>query len=291
MDYSEPGKVKLSMKDYIQKMLDEFPYMDEVHKLKPVTTPAAKHLFTVNNKTPKLSTELSDEFHTQVAKALFLTKRTRPDLQPTVPFLCTRVKDTDEDDWKKLLRMYKYLEDTKDLELTLEAGPGDVLHLEWYPDAAFAVHPDHKSHTGGAMTLGKGSAITTSAKQKLNTRSSTEAELVGADDIVVQAVWATHFLEAQGYKTENTIYQDNKSAILLEENGKESSSKRTRHIAIRYFYIKDCIDKKIVVVKYCPTDDMLGDFPSKPLQGRLFRKHRKALMNLPEKAPKKNKNN
>jgi hypothetical protein len=180
------------------------------------------------------------------------------------------------------LGMMKYLDVTKDLELTLEAeaDSGGVLLCKWYPDAAFAVHHDFKSHTGAVLTLGKGAVNTVSAKQKLNTRSSTEAELVATDDIVVQAMWTRNFLDAQGYDSDTTTYQDNTSAILLETNGKESSSKRTRHINVRYFFIKDCFDKGYMQVKYCHTDDMKGDFPSKPLQGQKFLKHRRDILNL-----------
>ncbi len=210
---------------------------------------------------------------------MFLCKRARPDLQPTIPFLCTRVKEPDIDDWKKLLRMLKYLQQTIDMELTLEAEEGDKIICKWYPDAAFAVHKDMKSHTGAVLTLGKGAVNTISAKQKLNTRSSTEAELIGADEIVPQALWTRNFLEHQGYLSDTTIFQDNTSAILLEKNGKESSSKRTRHFNIRHFFIKDCIDKELLKVEYCPTDDMIGDYPSKPLQGRKFLKHLGSMMN------------
>jgi hypothetical protein len=87
-------------------------------------------------------------------------------------------------------------------------------------------------------------------------------------------------LEAQGYSSETTIYQDNTSAMLLEKNGTESSSKRMRHIYIRYYYIKDCIDKRQLSVQYCNTDDMLDDYPSKPLQGKKFIKHRRIILNL-----------
>jgi len=62
-----------------------------------------------------------------VAKALFLCKRTRPDLQPTVPFLCTGVQSSDEDDWKKLLRLLKHLKQTVGDELTWGADKEDVL--------------------------------------------------------------------------------------------------------------------------------------------------------------------
>ena len=156
LDYSEKGKVKIYMKDYIDRMIKDFPYMEQVQQMKKVNTPAAEHLFTVNPKAEKLNDKMKEEFHTAVAKALFLCKRARPDLQPTVPFLCTRVREPDVDDWKKLLRMFMYLEDTRDIELTLEADKGEILMLAWYPDAAFAVHPDYKSHTGAVLTMGKG---------------------------------------------------------------------------------------------------------------------------------------
>ncbi len=228
LDYSVPGKVKMHMKDYVQKIIDEFEFKDEITSLKSAKTPAAEHLFSVSSHATKLSKEKAEVFHGTVAKGLFLCKRTRPDLNPTIPFLCTRVKEPDEDDWKKLIRMLKYLEQTKDLVLTLEADCDEgVLMPKWYPDAAFAVHADFKSHTGGVMTLGKGSVTTISQKQKLVTKSSTEAELVGVDDCMPQLMWTKYFLEKQGYTCETKMYQDNTSAIQLEKNGMESSSKRT----------------------------------------------------------------
>ena len=78
-------------------------------------------------------------------------------------------------------------------------------------------------------------------KRKLNTKSSTETELIVADEVLNQALWTKNFLEAQGYKCQVIIYQDNTSAILLEKNGQESMSKRTRHLNIRYFRIKHYI--------------------------------------------------
>ena len=86
------------------------------------------------------------------------------------------------------------------------------------------------------MTLGKGAVQSISRKHKLNTRSSTEAELVGVDDAATMILWTRLFLEAQGYEIDkNIVYQDNKSAILLETNRKRSSGKRTRALNIRYF--------------------------------------------------------
>ena len=173
----------------------------------------------------------------------------------------------------------KYLNGTKHLVVTLSAD--NISVVKWRVDAAFAVHPNFRSHTGVTMSLGKGSIINMSKKQKINTKSSTTAELVAVDDAIIMILWTRLFLEAQGYPiNKNILYQDNKSAILLEENGKKSSSQRTRHLNIRYFFVTDQVQQGLMSIEYCPTDEMVADFMSKPLQGEKFRKFRKEIMNL-----------
>ena len=147
-------------------------------------------------------------------------------------------------------------------------------------DASFAVHPDFRSHTGAVMKLGNdGAAISSSSKQKLNTRSSCEAELVGADDISTKILWTKLFLEAQGFEVKtNILYQDNKSTILLLKNGKRSSGKRTWALNIRYFFLTDQRSKGNVEFEYCPTGEMIGDFLTKPLQGKDFKRFREDIL-------------
>mmetsp|Transcript_12260 Transcript_12260/g.17628 ORF Transcript_12260/g.17628 Transcript_12260/m.17628 type:complete len:111 (-) Transcript_12260:85-417(-) len=80
-----------------------------------------------------------------------------------------------------------------------------------------------RSHTGATFTLGKGSPYSISSKQKINTHSSTEAELVAVNDAIALILWTRLFLKAQGfYVKDNIMYQDNKSAILLENNSKQA---------------------------------------------------------------------
>ena len=106
-------------------------------------------------------------------------------------------------------------------------------------DASYAGHPDLKSHTGAATSFGRGVINTKSSKQKLNTKSSTEAELVGVSDYLPHCVWYRHFMEHQGYDLRNNfIYQDNQSAIRMEKNGRNSCTGNSRHIHIRYFLSK-----------------------------------------------------
>jgi hypothetical protein len=94
---------------------------------------------------------------------------------------------------------------------------------------------------------------------------------VGADDFMPAICLTWYFMKVQGYAIkDNVLFQDNKSYILLEKNGKASSSKRTKHINIRYFFITDRLSNEEVSVVWCPTEDMIGDYATNPLQGALF---------------------
>ena len=96
-----------------------------------------------------------------------------------------------------------------------------------------------------------------------------------------QVLWTQYFLEAHGYGVqESIIYHDNQSTILLAENGKASSSCQTRHINIRYFFVKDKIVSREVTVKYYPTGEMVADYFTKQLQGSLFTKLRNIITNI-----------
>ena len=159
LDYTNKGSVSIDMKDYVEDMIANFP--EELTG--KVTSVANDKLFIVEKNSPLLSEEKAKEFHTTVAKALFLAKRARPDIQTVVAFLCTRVKSPTNADWSKLHRMMLFLKNTKDecLKLTID----NTGIARWYVDAAYAVHPDMKSHTGAFLTLGQGAFISSSNKQ------------------------------------------------------------------------------------------------------------------------------
>eukprot|EP00957_Ditylum_brightwellii_P021787 1643793-Ditylum_brightwellii.AAC.3 len=173
----------------------------------------------------------------------------------------------------------KYLQSMHDLPLTLDAD--SLNRIQWWVDASFAVYPDMKSHTGGMMMIGKGTIYASLMEQKLNTWSLTEAEIVGVNDLMPQVLWTRYFIEAQGYKvSDNIVYQDNESAMQFEKNGKKSSSKCTRHIDIHYFFVTNRIQSGDLMIEYCPTGMMLGDFYTKALQGKAFRMFRDQILNL-----------
>jgi hypothetical protein len=212
-----------------------------------------------------------------IAMMLYVTKQARPDTALAIAFLTSRVKEPDADDWQKLRHLIDYLKSTRDLPLVLGALNTGVLH--WHDDASVATQPNMRGHTGGALTMGTGCPLVTLTKQKCNVRSSIVCELVAVDEMIGQILWTQLFMQAQGIKvTDNILYQDNKSAILLETNGRASSSKQTKHIEIRYYYIVDCIAKGDLSVVWCPTNKMIADFLTKPLQGKVFQQFRDVLM-------------
>ena len=210
------GMLILNMADYVKKMVEEFPIKFKTRF--KVATPAADDLFD-EPRGKELSKEQAELFHTFVAKGLFLAKRARLDILPVISVLCTRVSKPTTSEWSKLVRLMKYLNYSRDKVLRIDTR-GDMSILRWMVDASFAVHPDMKSHTGGTLHMGSsegGALQAISRKQKLNTRSSTEAELVAVDDIIVMVLWTQLFLEAQGYEVEkNIIYQDNNVELTTE---------------------------------------------------------------------------
>jgi len=137
-----------------------------------------------------------------------MATRARRDIQTAVAFLTTRVKSPDEDDWEKLKRVLKYLNGTKYLKLKLSVD--NLGMLKWYVDGSNNVHWDCKGHGGAVFKMDKGATTSYSRKVKLNSRSSTETELLTADMFMPEMLWSLHFIQAQGYEAECVgLYQDN----------------------------------------------------------------------------------
>jgi hypothetical protein len=180
-------------------------------KSNPAQTSAAPDdLFIVNEDAEKLSEEGSTAFPNLVAKTLYVSKHARLDFSSAIAFLTTRVRAHVIDDWRKLSHLMEYLRVDR-LRLLILSTDGSVV-LMWYVEASFAVHPNMCSHTDGGLTMKRGFSIVSFTKQKLNTQSSTESELVGVDNMIPIVVWSRYFLMAQGYGvTQNLLLQDNQS--------------------------------------------------------------------------------
>jgi histone deacetylase 1/2 len=256
LDFSNDKQVKITMAGYINELLKQH-YVEGI-----TTTPANLNLFKINTNSKSLNNNERENFHSIVAKLLYLAKRVRADILVSTIFLTTRVNNPTEEDWSKLERILKYLNGTRDIGIILSAVHG--INIFAYVDAAFGCHSDYKGHTGGFISLGQGPVHVKSSKQKLVTKSSTESELVGLSDYASQVIWTYYFLQSQGYNLEDPaiVYQDNKSAMALMAliNKGHSTSERTRHINIRYFFLKDRIDKNEIKIEFVSTKNMIADF-------------------------------
>ena len=272
--YGDDGSVTVTMDGYIHDLLDDVAEFEGT-----ADSPATKNLFRVRAAAASLDDIKRERFHSVMAKILYLAKRVRPELLVAVAFLVRRVQCPDEDDWHKMIRLIQYIRGSSELGIRLSAD--SHLSVTAFIDASYGVHFDLKSHTGAVITLGRGPVFAKSTTQKLNTTSSAEAELVALADSSGQVLWTREFLIHQGYNIGAAIIkEDNQSAIQLIQNGK-SNSARTRHIAVRYFFLTDRIKSGEISVEYLNTSDMIADILTKPLQGNMFKRLRALLLNWP----------
>jgi hypothetical protein len=209
LDYTICSQVNISMFDYVNEIINTF---DKAEPKGGSTKSSAvpDDLFKVNKDREKLQPENAVEFHILVAKMLYATKRAKPDTCTAIAFLIMRVQVPNKDDWSKLVHQMKYPRGAHMLPLIISANRTSI--LKWWVDAAFAVHPNIQ---GGGLSLGRGFPIMSLTKQKLNTQSSMESEIVGADDFMLVICWTQYFMEDQGYQVQdNVLFQHNKSAIV-----------------------------------------------------------------------------
>ena len=192
IDFNTKGEVRLSMYDMIQKLINLLPN----DMIGEKNTAAPSNLFdTSDDETATLlKDKVKDLFHTITATTLFIS-RVRSDLKLGTGFCCTRVKKPNEHDYIKLSHMMKYLQKYKFLPTILRTeGNGVSIYL----DGSYATHSDMKGHSGEFVTEGKGGVYSSSTKQKLNTLSSTESEIVTVGEKLPKSIWYQYFRIEQG---------------------------------------------------------------------------------------------
>lgn len=275
-DFSKEGEVSLSMTDYVDNAVKL--YEDTYGILGVSKTPANDDIFKVDESSGFLDTNKAKDYHSHVMRAQYLAKHQRFDIVFPVSILNKRVKKPSNKDWNDLEKLLKYLKTTRDRKLTLR--PGDLNTITAYIDASFGVHPDMKGHAGCVTLLGNAPIYVKASAGKLNTKSTTEEELCGVYEHTNTPIWSRNFLKEVGYgKQITTIKQDNKSTISLIREGR-AKALSTKHIDRRYFYVKNLIERKEVIVDYCRTDMMIADILTKALSGFYFERMRDKLMDF-----------
>jgi hypothetical protein len=278
-DYSETGYVKVSQAGMIQ---DIVAAREKTHKdrgTKPAGiphSPGAPHLFDRTPDSELLIAKDAEIYHTDTATIAWTCSRAHPSLTTVVGELSKRVKAPSYEDDKKLDRVISYAKYVRDVPLRLKADlpPRVTVSI----DAAFANRDNMKSTSGMCVTLGVGFFITSSKVQKLNSKSSTEAEIIAVSDGMNIPLWLADFIRLQGYDPQPVrLEQDNQSCITLLTKGR-STAETTRFIEIRKFWISDYIKNGAVDIVYVPTAEMTSDYFTKPLQGAIFDKMFKKIM-------------
>jgi histone deacetylase 1/2 len=261
---------------YLQSLLDM--YEEELSKLRDAVTPCDENVFKPIDEGDMAETINITEFMSKLMRVRYLV-RTRPDIELAISALTTKSRAPTKGDMKRLNRVLCYLRGTKTICIIIR--PVEDLKIYAYMDAGYAVHPKMESHSGVIVTMGKfGPPIHyKSLKQKLVTTSSTEAELVAIYDALDFIIWMREIMDFLGWpQGTTTIFQDNTSTICMAHMGRGSAGSHTRHIKLRYFWIKQFIDDKTFSIEHLPTDNMIADFFASPRMGQFYRKMRDMVM-------------
>ena len=174
-------------------------------------------MFKRNEDSPLLNDVSKETYHGITAQVLWLSQRSRPDLQLAMGYHCSSVKFPNDDDEDKLKWTIANLWLTRFLPSIIEiTEDGAVIYI----DGAHAVHTDAKGHSGMFTTMGRGALLNIAKKLGLVTVSSTETEIVSTGERMPKCTWFRYFRLVQGDSPEEDILmQDNKSAILLRRIG------------------------------------------------------------------------
>jgi hypothetical protein len=272
-DFSKAGYVSITAPGFVTDLLLK------CRESGCMVSPATEHLFEARDPSVAELVNVNDRvyFHSEVAKLLYIGKRIFPEILVAIAYLTTRINVVDKDDMIKLARVQGYVNSVRDRGIRLHIGAGPII-VRAHVDAAYGVHVDGKSHTGCIVTVGDGGAVYfRSAKQKIVSKSSAEAELIAASDSTNVPLHIANFLRDQGYIIPPVIlYQDNKSTISLLGRG-YSTSDLTKHISIRYFWIKERTVENELVIEFCPSARMFANVLTKPLGGRQFLAERNSI--------------
>jgi hypothetical protein len=237
-------------------------------------TPCGMNLLVVDENSPIAKNP--DLFRTGVAKAIWLASQTRPDIKLVASFLSSRLITPTRDDEKKLMHLVRYLHGS--MEIGLHFRKEMKVELIAQADASWQSNSDHTGQTGGILRLGENLIGAISKKQKMITRSSSEAEIVALEVIACEVQWCRNLLEEIGYKQGATvIHQDNLSTISLVEGGRLTS--KIKHMNWRHMRVSDLVKIGEVRLEHLRTDRMEADMLTKPLGGDVYEAFRDKMMN------------
>jgi hypothetical protein len=268
--FLEEGHFHLCQKNYIEKLIERFGQQDS----KKSKIPLDPGYLQQKEEDSKLLPD-NAEFQSLIGSLLYVAVNTRPDISVAVSILGRKVQNPSQLDWNEAKRILKYLKGTADM--TLRLG-NQQEKLEIYVDADWAGDSrDRKSNSGFLFKFCGGLINWTSRKQKIVATSSTEAELIALADCCQEILWILKLLDSIGISLQKPLIvnEDNQSCIKMIESGK--IDRKSKHIETKLFFVKELQEKSIIKLQYCPTEEMLADMLTKPLQSTKLCRFREAI--------------
>ena len=209
-------------------------------------------------------------YRNAVGCLMYLMVGTRPDLAAAVGVLSQFASDPCPTHWQALKRVFRYVQGSKTHGIEFQSE--DQKGLEGYSDADWAGDVDTRRSTSGYAFMMNGGCISwRSKKQRTVALSSTEAEYMALTEAVQEAIWLKAFLCELGEMSINEavkIHEDNQGSIALAKN--PECHKRTKHIDIRYHFVREKVEDGQVLLQYCSTKDMKADLMTKPISAVQF---------------------
>ncbi len=199
---------------------------------------------------------------------IYLATATRPDISYPVNPAAQAMKEPTQQDWIKVKRIMRYLQKTKKMKIVYKRNEEKEDEVIGFSDASYGEDRKDRKSTSGYLFMKANAPISwKSKKQPIVSLSSMEAEYIALTSATKEALWIRKLeKEIEGKKDEEKairIFEDNQSAIKTATD--EIHNERSKHIDIRYHFIRERIRRKEIEVKYLKTDDMLADILTKAL--------------------------
>jgi hypothetical protein len=244
---------------YIDNMLKRF----NMFECKTVNTPMVTEPKGEEKEKEKRKFDTT-MYQSAIGSLIYLSIATRPDIAYAVNQAAQAMQSPDEDDWKKVKRIFRYLKGTKTLKLKYSKNI-EKENTTGYSDASYAENRKDRKSTSGYIFLKANGAISwKSKKQPIVSLSSMEAEYIALTSAAKEAMWLQKLDQEIENKTEAIlIFEDNQSTI--KTASEEIYNERSKHIDVRYHFIREKIKNNQIKVEYLPTEDMIADALTKPL--------------------------
>lgn len=259
------NETKIHQAGYIRDLIAKFRMEDAKESETPI--------LVNNNEDVSKRIHTIDQYQSLVGSLIYVSTKTRPDIAFAVHEVAKKMSEPTENDWLAAKRIVRYLKGTQSVGLVFH-GNGEPIG---YADASFAPKKsDSRKSIGGYTFLYGGAAITwKSKKQSIIALSSCEAELIALTEAVKEGQWLKKLFNEFKIELKLTIREDNQSTVKIAENA--VFSERSKHIQVRYFFIKELVDEQQLKIEYCHTKQMTADILTKGLSKVLHDRHSRGL--------------